>query len=197
MHSKPALSSVPLHDIIQNRWSPRSFAADRSIDEQSLLTLQEASRWAPSCFNDQPWRFVICNRTTDAAAWQDLLGCLAEKNQEWAKNAPVLVLTVALKTFAHNGKPNRWSAYDTGAASMSLCLQAVAMGLSTHQMGGFDADKCRERLGLPLDCEPMSVIAIGYQADADRLPADLKENELKPRSRRALSEVFFFGKWRK
>lgn len=195
MHPKPALSSVSLHDIIQNRWSPRSFAADRDIDEQTVLTLLEAARWAPSCFNDQPWRFIICNKTTNQTAWQDLLNCLGEKNQLWAKNAPVLLLSVAMKTFAHNDQPNRWSQYDTGAAGMSICLQAVAMGLVTHQMGGFDAEKCRERFALPDNCEPMSVIAIGYQADADLLSAELKANELKPRHRKTLEDNFFFGNW--
>lgn len=195
MHSKPALSNAPLHDLILNRWSPRSFAVDRNITEQTLLSLIEAARWAPSCFNDQPWRFIVCNKATDPGAWQGLLACLGEKNQIWAQNAPVLLLSVALRFFNHNGQPNRWAQYDTGAASMNLCLQAVAMGLVTHQMGGFDAEKCREQFGLPEDCDPMSVIAVGHQADAELLSDDLKTNELKPRLRKPLDEGFFFGKW--
>ena len=195
MHTKPAISNASLHDIIRNRWSPRSFAAGRAVSEETLFTLLEAARWAPSCFNDQPWRFIVCNKTTNQNAWQDLLNCLGEKNQIWAKNAPVLLLSVAMKTFTHNDQPNRWSQYDTGAASMSLCLQAVAMGLATHQMGGFDAEKCREYFALPKNCEPMSVIAIGYQADADLLSADLKTTESKPRSRKTLNDGFFYGKW--
>jgi nitroreductase len=195
MHAKPTETNHPIHEIIRNRWSPRSFAPDRIIDERSLLTLLEAARWAPSCFNDQPWRFVVCNRTTHKDTWQSLLDCLAEKNQQWAKNAPVLLLAVANNNFGHNEKPNRWSEYDTGAASLSLCLQAVAMGLVTHQMGGFDAEKCRKRFGLPEDCKPMSVIAVGYQADAELLPPEFVENELKPRQRRPADQSFFFGAW--
>lgn len=195
MFNKPAISSTPINDILQNRWSPRSFDAEKSIDAQTLTALLEAARWAPSCFNDQPWRFLVCDKTTHPSAWEKLLSALGEKNQLWAKNAPLLILSLAMHDFGHNGKPNRWSAYDTGAAGISLCLQATAMGLATHQMGGFDAERCKQLFGLPDICNPMSVIAVGYQADADRLPDDLRENELKARSRKPLGECFYFGEW--
>lgn len=195
MFNKPAISSAPIHDILQNRWSPRSFDADKNIDTQTLTALLEAARWAPSCFNDQPWRFLVCDKTAHLVAWEKLLSALAEKNQLWAKNAPVLILSLAMHDFGHNGKPNRWSAYDVGAASISLCLQATAMGLATHQMGGFDAEQCKQLFSLPNSCTPMSVIAVGYQAEAEQLPDELKENELKARSRKPLSECFYFGEW--
>lgn len=195
MQNKSANCSAPLHDIIKNRWSPRSFDPNKPIDEQTLTSLLEAARWAPSCFNDQPWRFVVCRKAEDEGAWNKLLGCLAEKNQLWAKNAPVLILTVAMHHFGHNGKPNRWSAFDTGAASVSLCLQATAMGLATHQMGGFDAEKCRELFNLPDACTPMSVMAVGYQAPATLLNDDLKQTELSERARKPLNACFYFGEW--
>jgi Nitroreductase len=195
MHSKPAISSFPLHDIIKNRWSPRSFDRNKAIDDDTLTTLLEAARWAPSCFNDQPWRFVVCNKNQDGTAWQTLLSCLAEKNQLWAQNAPVLILSVAMQNFGHNDKPNRWAAFDTGAACVSLCLQATAMGLATHQMGGFDAERCREHFRLPETCTPMSVMAIGYQAPAELLNEELRQTELSERARKPLSECFYFGVW--
>jgi len=193
MHNKPAISSVPIHDILQNRWSPRSFDADKSIDPQTLTALLEAARWAPSCFNDQPWRFLVCNKTTHLSAWEKLLSTLGEKNQLWARNAPVLILSMAMHEFGHNGKPNRWSMYDAGAASVSLCLQATAMGLATHQMGGFDASQCKQSFDLPDACNPMSVIAVGHRAAAELLPDDLRETEFKARSRKPLNECFYFG----
>ena len=193
MHNKPAISSVPIHDILQNRWSPRSFDADKSIDPQTLTALLEAARWAPSCFNDQPWRFLVCNKTTHLSAWEKLLSTLGEKNQIWARNAPVLILSMAMHEFGHNGKPNRWSMYDAGAASVSLCLQATSMGLATHQMGGFDAAQCKQSFDLPDACNPMSVIAVGHRAAAELLPDDLRETELKARSRKPLNECFYFG----
>jgi nitroreductase len=195
MQHKPATTRVKIHDIIQERWSPRSFDPDQPVSHDDLLALLEAARWAPSCFNDQPSRFVVCDKTTDEAGWQSALTILAEKNRRWARNAPVLILAVAMENFNHNGQPNRWAMYDTGAASVSLCLQATALGLIVHQMGGFDAEKAREVFNLPGDCEPMAMLAVGYQADVDALDDDFKEAEVAARSRVALNERFYAGQW--
>ena len=192
---KPVNNSTPIHDIIRNRWSPKSFDAEKSVDQATLTVLLEAARWAPSCFNDQPWRFIVCDRNTDATAWEKLWGSLGEKNQLWAKNAPILILSLAMQNFGHNDKPNRWSAFDTGAACVSLCLQATALGLISHQMGGFDAEQCRQLFKLPDTCTPMSVIAVGYQAAAELLSEDLKQTELKQRVRKSIEERFYFGEW--
>lgn len=195
MISKPAITSEKIHDIIQNRWSPRAFDASKPIADDTVQALLEAARWAPSCMNEQPWRFLVCNKASHETAWQDLLGCLAEKNQQWACNAPVLLLAVAMNNFNQNQKPNRWAAYDTGAASLNICLQATAMGLVTHQMGGFDAEQCKQHFNLPADSSPMSVIAVGYQAEAEHLNEEFKQRELAERSRAELTERFYFGGW--
>jgi len=192
---KIATTCVKIHDLIQNRWSPRAFDPDKKISHNDLLALLEAARWAPSCFNDQPWRFIVCVRAYDENAWQNALAILAEKNQQWAKNAPVLMLSVAMANFNHNGKPNRWAMYDTGAASVSMCLQATALGLIVHQMGGFDAEKACEVFKLPEDCQPMAMMAVGYQAEAAILDDDFKTSELGPRSRVPLEQRFYFGRW--
>ncbi|MDO9103488.1 MAG: nitroreductase family protein [Methylovulum sp.] len=197
MQQKPATTRVKIHDIIQTRWSPRAFDAGKPVSHDDLLALLEAARWAPSCFNDQPWRFIVCDKAADEASWQQALATLAEKNQQWAKNAPVLILAVAMDDFNHNGKPNRHAFYDTGAASVSLCLQAVALGLCVHQMGGFDAEKAREVFKLPDACKPVAMMAVGYQAEVDVLEGDFKEAELAARSRAALPERFYAGQWGK
>ncbi len=195
MQQKPAITRVKIHDIIQARWSPRAFDPAKLVSHDDLLALLEAAHWAPSCFNGQPWRFVICDKTADESAWQNAFATLAEKNRRWAKNATVLILSVAMDNFSHNGQPNRWAMYDTGAASLSLCLQATALGLSVHQMGGFDAEKAREVFHLPDDCKPMAMMAVGYQADVDVLDDDFKEAELSARSRSAFNEQFYAGQW--
>lgn len=195
MQQKTAITRVQLHDLIQSRWSPRAFDADKPVGREDLLALVEAAHWAPSCFNDQPWRFVVCDKNSDEAGWQRAFSILAEKNGRWAKNAPVLVLAVAMDNFNHNGQPNRWAMYDTGAASMNMVLQATALGLVVHQMGGFDAEKAREVFNLPGDCRPMAMMAVGYQAEADVLDEDFKAAELGPRSRVALEDRFFAGQW--
>ncbi len=195
MQHKPAITRVKIHDLMKSRWSPRAIDPDKDISPEDLTALLEAARWAPSCFNDQPWRFIVCVKSKDETSWQNALANLAEKNQLWAKNAPVLMLAVAMDNFNHNGKLNRWAMYDTGAASVSLCFQATALGLVVHQMGGFDAEKARALFKLPAGCTPMSMIAVGYQADIDVLDEDFKAAELAERTRAPIDQRFYFGQW--
>jgi nitroreductase len=197
MQQKNATTSVQINELLRTRWSPRAFDPGKPVSHDDLLAMLEAARWAASCFNDQPWRFVVCNKATDEAAWQQALGSLVEKNRQWAKNAPLLILSVAMQHFNHNGQPNRWAMYDTGAASASLCLQATALDLIVHQMGGFNADLARGAFKLPDDCQPMAMIAVGYQADVDVLDEDFKAAELAERSRVALEQRFYAGLWGK
>ena len=195
MQNKLAATAVPIHALMQTRWSPRAINPKLDVSDTDLTALLEAARWAPSCFNDQPWRYLVFVKSKDEASWQQALSCLVEKNQLWAKNAPVLLLAIAMENFKHNGKPNRWAAYDTGAASVSLCLQATALGLVTHQMGGFDANKTRELFNLPNNCTPLAMIALGYQAESEVLVDEFKAAELSERTRIQLDEQFYFGRW--
>ena len=192
---KPATTSVPVHELIARRWSPRAFDRDQPVTREQVLALLEAARWAPSCFGDEPWRFLVWDRNRDAAAWQRAFACLGEGNQKWVANAPLLLAAVASSAFDHNGKPNRWAQYDTGAASENLCLQACALGLAAHQMGGFDAEKLKREFAIPDGYTPMAMIAVGYRAPADNLEPDYRERELAPRKRKAIETRFFEGAW--
>ncbi len=186
---------IEVHDMIAGRWSPRAFDADKPIEQEKILSVLEAARWAPSCFGDEPWRFVVSNRFEDESAWGNMLALLVPGNQAWAKHAPVLMLACADSVFRANGKANRWAAYDVGQASISLCLQATSLGLISHQMGGFDGEKARETLKIPEQFTPMAAIALGYQGDADMLDEDLQSVELAARKRQPMSENFFSGIW--
>jgi nitroreductase len=159
--------------------------------------LLEAARWAPSCFGDEPWRFIVWDKTQDAEAWKGAFDCIVPGNQDWAKDAPVLILICADTLFSHNQKPNRWSAYDTGAAAVSLCLQATSMGLVTHQMGGFNGEQARTKFGIPTQIELLSMLAVGYEAHIDSLSDERKERALAPRKRSTLGELFYDGVWNK
>ncbi len=192
---KPATTQAPIHDVIANRWSPRAYDANKVVSQTQIISLLEAARWAPSCFGDEPWRFIVWDKNQDAVAWERAYDCIVPGNQTWAKDAPVFILICANTLFSHNQKPNRWSGYDTGAAAVSLCLQATSMGLATHQMGGFDGEKARAAFGIPEQVEMMSMLAVGYAADADTLSDELKERELAPRKRRPLAELFYKGVW--
>lgn len=195
MPDKSAKTRAPIHDLIARRWSGRAFDAGKPVSREQILSLLEAARWAPSCYGDEPWRFIVWDKNSDAASWRAAFDCLGEFNQQWVKNAPVLILATADSTFRHNGKPNRWGQYDTGAAAENLCLQATARGLMAHQMGGFDTEKTRKSFDIPLEYECMAMIAVGHPASADVLEGDLKTRELAERTRCPLEERFFEGAW--
>lgn len=195
MIEKPAITDQKIDKIIAERWSGRAFDSTMPVSDKDIISLCEAARWAPSCYGDQPWRFIVWNKHSDETSWQQALECLAPGNQEWAQNASVLILSASVKTFSHNDKDNRWVSYDSGAASMSLCLQATSMGLMTHQMGGFDSEKVRSLFSVPDDIELWAMIAVGHPAALDGLNKEQLDRELTARDRRPLSEQFFNAKW--
>lgn len=195
MDDRKAQTSVPIHDLLAKRWSPRAYDVNRTISREQLAALLEAARWAPSCNGDEPWRYLIFDKSRDAQGWQKAFDCLSENNRKWVKNVPVLMLSCAGSTFAHNGKPNRYGPHDTGAASACLALQGAAMGLAVHQMGGYDAAKARESFGIPEEYTPMAMIAVGYPASPDVLDEETKQKELKPRSRKPIAQQFFEKEW--
>jgi len=190
---KQATTRFPIHDVISRRWSPRAFA-DESISVESLGSLMEAARWSASCFNEQPWRFIVARRE-DAEAFSTLANCLVPFNRGWAEKASLLVLCVAAKTFARNGKANAHGEYDLGLAVGGLSAQATAMGLAVHQMAGFDPEKARETYAIPEDFTPKAMMAIGYPGNPEELDEGLKEQETAPRDRKPLEEVVFRGSW--
>jgi nitroreductase len=194
MH-KPAPADYELHEVIRNRWSPRAFA-DRSVDPRVLRSLLEAARWAPSGFNSQPWRFVVARRE-DAAEFERLLGCLVVGNQSWAKHAPVLLLVAARTTTERGDRPNRLAAYEVGLSVAQLTVQATALDLVAHQMGGIDVECARSTYAIPADCVPLVAVALGHPGDPDSLPDELRERELADRQRRPQSEFVFGGAWGK
>ncbi len=193
--SNPADPAHPVHDLIATRYSPRAFS-DRAVSQEDVRSLLEAARWAPSCFNEQPWRYLLAMKS-QPDEFARMLSCLVEFNQSWAKEASVLLLAVASTQFERNQKPNRHAWHDVGAASGSLSLQATALGLQAHQMAGFDADRARAEFAIPEEFEPVAAIAIGYPGSADSLPEDLRERELAARERKPLSELVFSGAWGK
>jgi len=192
MH-KPAETRYPVHELIKQRWSPRAFT-DKPVEAEKLGSLMEAARWAPSCFNEQPWRYIV-ETTEDTEGYQRLLDCLVSFNQSWAGKAPVLMLSVVRNSFAKNDKPNAHAHHDVGLASENLTIQAQALGLAVHQMAGFDSDAAREAYGIPEGYEPVAAFAIGYAGEPDDLDEQLAERERAPRARKSLEETFFSGRW--
>lgn len=188
---KPALTEQPIHPLIAGRWSPRSFDPDRDVDARTLTGLIEAARWAPSCANEQPWRFAVGARgegSPSAQRWQAIYDALDVGNQLWCRHAAAFVVMAATRTFEKNGQSNRYAWHDVGAAGVSLALEAHARGLGSHPMAGWDADRLRAGLDLPESLDLVAVWAIGWPASADALPEPFLGRELAPRSRRPLAD---------
>jgi nitroreductase len=191
--NKPALSESPVHQLIRDRWSPRSFE-DKAIPEDVLRSLFEAARWAPSSNNEQPWAYIVATKD-DKGNFDKILGTLVEFNVSWAKHASALAIAVAKLSFAQNHAPNRNAQYDTGAASALLSVEATARGLAVHQMAGFDPEKARTTFEIPEGWEAIAAMAIGYPGSPDSLPPKLKDRELAPRTRKPIREFVMTGNW--
>jgi nitroreductase len=173
--------------VFHQRWSPRSFA-DRAVSSSDLAKVFEAARWTPSSSNIQPWRFIVGLRGTDTNI--KIVSALMGFNQSWAGAAPVLILGVA-HTASPRGK-NAYALFDLGAATYAITLQAASLGLSTHQMAGFDQAIARKALEIPEDYVIGSVVALGYQGEPEALAnEELVKRELAPRDRKPLKELVF------
>lgn len=182
----------PAYDIERlfvKRWSPRAMSGEALSDAQ-LMALFEAARWAPSSYNNQPWRFLYAKRDTEH--WPRFFDLLIEGNQRWAKNAAVLVLIISITHLEFDGSASVTYAFDCGAAWQNLALQATARGLVTHGMQGFDYEKAREVLQIPDDYSVQAMLAIGKPGRIEDLHERLRSRE-QPSDRKHLSELVFEG----
>jgi nitroreductase len=184
--NRSADTDAPLLPILAERWSPRGFDRDAVIDDDTLTTILEAARWAPSASNIQPARFIVARR--GSVAFDTIHDALAGFNRAWADAASVLIVNVA-ELSIDSERENPWARYDLGQAVAHLTVQAQHEGLHTHQMGGFDPARLAEAFGLRDDQAIVTITALGRLGDADSLPADLLERELAPRTRKPLAEL--------
>lgn len=175
------------HDImpeIRERWSPRAFA-DTKVTHEEILALLDSARYAPSCFNEQPWRFLIADNEEKLAKMRSVL---TDSNREWAIRAPVLILIAAVKTFEKNNAPNPWHQFDAGTAWGYLSLEAQRLGLITHAMGGFNKENARKAFGISEDLTIITVVAVGRYGDKSTLSPVQQEREY-PQTREAIKDL--------
>jgi nitroreductase len=182
-----------INPLILNRWSARSMTGEE-LDEDTIMSLFEAARWAPSSYNNQPWRFIYAKRNT--LHWNKLFNLLAEPNKIWTKNAALLVVVISRKNFEHNEKYSITHQYDAGAACENLALEGSSIGLAVHGMQGFDYEKARNDLEIPDNFDVMAMIAIGKQGPKENLPPQLQEKEY-PNDRKPLAEIVMEGQFKK
>lgn len=189
MSRQPEVANVDC--LFIERWSPRAMSGEMVTDEE-LLPLFEAARWAPSSFNEQPWRFLYARKGT--ADWDVFMDLLVPFNQEWCANGSVLCVMISKENFTYNGSPNGCHSFDTGAAWENMALQGYKKGLVVHGMSGFDYEKARHMLNVPADFDIEAMCVIGKPAPKKVLSKELQEKEV-PSGRKALHEIICEGKF--
>lgn len=165
----------PINQLFIKRHSPRA-VADKPLEKEKLIALFEAARWAPSSYNNQPWRYVYACKGSQA--WQALQGLLVPQNRVWTLNAPVIISVISHNLFSHNNRPSRTHSFDTGAAWENFALQACDMGLVAHAMEGFDYDGVRAYLQIPDTYTVEAMVVVGYPGAIEELPPDLQKGDL-------------------
>ncbi len=184
---------IEIEALVSARWSPYGFDA-RPLPADELRSLLEAARWAPSSYNEQPWRLVAVRRE-DGEPFERLLGCLVEFNQSWAQHASALVLGVVARRFEGRDARNPAAEHDLGLATAHLMLEGTARGIFTHAMIGIDAGRAREAFSIPDGFDPITAIAVGYAGAPPDQPDKLRERDAAPRDRKPLTEFVFGGDW--
>lgn len=184
-------SKYPVNPLILNRWSPRAMSGE-FLSEKELMTLFEAARWAPSSYNNQPWRFIFATR--DSKDWDILFNLLVDFNKSWTKTASALVVAISRKNFEYNNKLSITHSFDTGSAWENLALQATSMNLVAHGMEGFDYDRAKKELNIPDDYAVEMMFAVGKPGKKEDLSPELQAKEIIS-DRKPLNEIIFQGKF--
>lgn len=187
-------NTPPLSTILKRR-SPRSIVGEVPSLEQ-LEAIFEATRWAPSAFNEQPWRFIVVTKDSPAP-FEQALSCLLPGNRAWVQRAPVILFCIYKDFYDKNGQKNPTALLDLGLAVENMLIETVNQGLVSHPMSGILPDSIRELFSVPDGFTPVLAIAIGKLGSPDLLEGPLKEMELGPRVRRPLSSLFFDNTWGK
>lgn len=184
--AKEAKTKHNVHELIKKRWSARSFS-EKEITQEELDTILEAAGLAFSSMNYQPWRYIYAFKK-DSESFSKLADCLSGGNKPWAKEASVLIMSLAKKKF-DDGIPNTSALHDVGAANATLMLQATSMNIYGHLMGGFDKEKATELFNIDrAEYEPVVFIALGYLDKPEKLNEPFKTREVTPRTRKEISE---------
>src|SRR5436190_1581345 len=184
-------ADYPIDNLFLDRWSPRAMSGEE-IPEEDLMVLFEAARWAPSSYNNQPWRILYARR--DSKHWPIFLDLLVDANKVWARNAAVLLLFISKMTFDYNGKPSITHSFDAGAAWENLALQGFLKGYVVHGMQGFDYEGARTALGIPDEYQVEAMVAVGLPGRPEDLPEALRAREV-PNGRRPVEETVCEGRF--
>jgi nitroreductase len=183
---KNRVAEYPCDKEFISRVSTRAFDENKQIEHDTLMSCFEAARWAPSSYNNQPWRYCFAKK--GSKTYQTIYNTLVEFNQMWCKNVQVLIVICSRKHFSHNNQIAATSSLDTGSSYMSFSLEAHKRGLATHAMEGFNKDKLRNVMNIPDMYNIEAILAVGYPGDISILPKEVQDKET-PTARKALKEI--------
>ncbi len=185
-------TEFPVNAFLTDRWSPRAMSGEAILKDE-LMSLLDAARWAPSCYNEQPWRYVYGMKGTPA--WNALFSLLVDFNKGWVKNAGALLLVLSRKLSTKNNQTFETHAFDTGASAAYLALQGSAMGLVVHAMAGFDYERARKDFKLAEYINVEAMIAVGKPGEKTVLAPELADREV-PSGRKPIAEFAFEGEYK-
>lgn len=183
------MSSTKINSLIEKRYSTVNFSGELLRPEE-IKQILEAARWSASCFNEQPWRFIIGDKS-NSENYDKVLSCIGDGNKPWAKNAPLIVITLASKSFARNGLINKHAWHDVGLATSNMFTQALDLGIYSHPMAGFSSDKTRELFNVTDEFDPVAAIAFGRLGDENELVPSLLAREKGERKRKPLEDLIW------
>ena len=174
------------------RRARRALDTQKKIEMDVLDRVFTAATLAPSCFNNQPWRFLVFS---EGESLEKARASLTGGNY-WATEAPVLVVVLTADELDCNLSDERhYAQFDTGMATMNLMLQATREGLYAHPMAGFNPAALREAFGIGAETSVITMLALGYRGSGESLNEKHTELETSDQNRRPMTEVVSMNEW--
>lgn len=183
-----------MHELlkeIDERRAKRALS-DAPISSDTMTRIMTAATFAPSCFNNQSWRFLVITESETLFKTHDALNAA----NYWAKKAPALVAVVTkLDLDCQLSDGRDYAFFDCGLATQNLLLQAAKEGIYAHPMAGFDPHVVKKAFDIPDEFTVITLVALGYPGSDAHLNEKHRKAESSPRSRKPEQEVICYNKW--
>ncbi|MGC8662980.1 MAG: nitroreductase family protein [Thermoplasmata archaeon] len=174
---------------IEIRRSARAFSS-RPVEEYKIKEILEAGRWAPSCFNSQPWHFIVLK----GEETKKIHGAL-NKGNYWAKNAYLIIAIVGKKDADCISDGREYYLFDSGLAVENILLESYYQGLVGHSILGFNEEFVKKSLSIPDDLRIIVLVILGYPEDLEKVDDQVRNSEVSPRTRKNIEEIVHWGGW--
>ncbi len=183
---------MSVKDIIEKRRAYRSLEKIE-ITQKLLDELISSARLSPSCFNNQPWRYVFVHEKETLEGMFDTLS----KGNEWATRASMIIAVVSREDFDCQIYDRTYNLFDTGMATAFMILRATELGLVAHPIAGYSPKKVRAVLDIPDDMQVITLVIVGKHADDinELLSEKQIQDEKKRPERKPIDELFYFNKY--